>query len=488
MFGNDYNAFQEINEEIAPEQLQILKNQLESENPQTPDSQFNYAWGLLKTKNSRQQKQGMDILTVLYRDVPRKRRDSLYYLALGSVKLGEYSNARRYAEALLEKEPNNSQFQSLKKAIDDRVTEDGLIGLGVAGGVLAVGLGIMGAPRVRDNGVREWTVLAGLVSVDEKENIEVISLATGVKALPDQVRKYSNGWVVHDMHAEILCLRMFNYLVLKDVVRDRGGEDLVFLERENSKLKLKRKIKLALFISEPPCGDASMSYVAQGREAWEERPEEPAAKKQKNESSITINRGRAGFDKLGVVRTKPGRADSNVTLSKSCSDKLCLRQEVGILNSINSFLVDPVYLDYLVLPKEKFREDDFERCFGRIEIEKGKKLVPLVYDKDSYKFHKSPGSVPSPVSLVSSPASSIVQVLSNGAKYGGFVKNKPPKPSGSSILCNQNMARMIKQHPEFQQFNSYLDIKQASERHHLKASLEAALGDWIPTTPDNFLL
>ncbi|GBL51251.1 Mitochondrial fission 1 protein [Candidozyma auris] len=145
MFGNDYNAFQEINEEIAPEQLQILKNQLESENPQTPDSQFNYAWGLLKTKNSRQQKQGMDILTVLYRDVPRKRRDSLYYLALGSVKLGEYSNARRYAEALLEKEPNNSQFQSLKKAIDDRVTEDGLIGLGVAGGVLAVGLGIMGA-------------------------------------------------------------------------------------------------------------------------------------------------------------------------------------------------------------------------------------------------------------------------------------------------------------------------------------------------------
>lgn len=145
MFGNDYNAFQEINEEIAPEQLQILKNQLELENPQTPDSQFNYAWGLLKTKNSRQQKQGMHILTVLYRDVPRKRRDSLYYLALGSVKLGEYLNARRYAEALLEKEPNNSQFQSLKKAIDDRVTEDGLIGLGVAGGVLAVGLGIMGA-------------------------------------------------------------------------------------------------------------------------------------------------------------------------------------------------------------------------------------------------------------------------------------------------------------------------------------------------------
>lgn len=73
------------------------------------------------------------------------RREALYYLTLGSVKTGEYANARRYAESLLEKEPENTQFQALKKAIDDQVTQDGLIGLGVAGGVLAVGLGIMGA-------------------------------------------------------------------------------------------------------------------------------------------------------------------------------------------------------------------------------------------------------------------------------------------------------------------------------------------------------
>ncbi|PSK38927.1 hypothetical protein C7M61_002232 [Candidozyma pseudohaemuli] len=145
MFGKDYSALEEIKQVIAPEQLEILKNQLESEDPQTPESQFNYAWGLLKTDSSRKQKQGIDILTVLYRDVPRMRRESLYYLALGSVKIGEYSNARRYAETLLEKEPENTQFQALKKAIDERVTEDGLIGLGVAGGVLAVGLGIMGA-------------------------------------------------------------------------------------------------------------------------------------------------------------------------------------------------------------------------------------------------------------------------------------------------------------------------------------------------------
>lgn len=145
MFGRDYAAFEELNQLIAPEQLEILKNQLESEKPPTPQSLFNYAWALLKTNNLRNHKQAIEILYTLYQNVPSQRRESLYYLALGSVKTGEYTNARRYAEMLLEKEPENSQFKALKKAIDDRVTDDGLIGLGVAGGVLAVGIGILSA-------------------------------------------------------------------------------------------------------------------------------------------------------------------------------------------------------------------------------------------------------------------------------------------------------------------------------------------------------
>lgn len=145
IFRKSYPALEEVNQPIAPEQLQILKNQLDSESPPSPQSLFNYAWGLLKTDNHHSQKTAIEILSTLYRDVPSLRREALYYLALGSVKIGEYTNARRYAESLLEKEPQNSQFLALKSAIDDQVTQDGLIGLGVAGGVLAIGLGIMGA-------------------------------------------------------------------------------------------------------------------------------------------------------------------------------------------------------------------------------------------------------------------------------------------------------------------------------------------------------
>ncbi|OBA21993.1 mitochondrial fission 1 protein [Metschnikowia bicuspidata var. bicuspidata NRRL YB-4993] len=145
MFRRSHPALEELNVAIAPEQLQILKNQLESESPPSPQSLFNYAWGLLKTPSLRSQKQALGLLAALYRDTPALRREALYYLALGSVKTGEFADARRYADALVEKEPDNAQFKALRQAIDDQVTQDGLIGLGIAGGVLAVGLGVLGA-------------------------------------------------------------------------------------------------------------------------------------------------------------------------------------------------------------------------------------------------------------------------------------------------------------------------------------------------------
>lgn len=146
MFGrSNYPALEELNMGIPPEQLQVLKTQLDSENPPSPHSTFNYAWGLLKADKPSDQRKALDLLATVYRDAPSLRREALYYMALGSVKLGEFGSARRYTDSLLEKEPDNAQFKALKQAIDDQVTQDGLIGLGIAGGILAVGLGVIGA-------------------------------------------------------------------------------------------------------------------------------------------------------------------------------------------------------------------------------------------------------------------------------------------------------------------------------------------------------
>lgn len=147
MFGNSrYPALEEVQDPLSSEQLRILKDQFESEGSDpSPQSQFNYAWGLIKSVNYKMQQQGINILSNLYRDVPSMRRECLYYLSLGSYKVGDYTNAARYAETLLKNEPDNKQAQALKESIHDKVNQEGLIGIGIAGGALAVGVGILGA-------------------------------------------------------------------------------------------------------------------------------------------------------------------------------------------------------------------------------------------------------------------------------------------------------------------------------------------------------
>lgn len=139
-----YPALEELQQPLSSQQLQILQRQLESENPNpSPQSQFNYAWGLIKSTNHRQVQQGIDILVEVYKEDTSMRRECLYYLSLGSYKVGDYTNSRRYIDKLLQVEPENSQAKGLKESVEDKITTDGLIGLGIGAGVLAVGVSIL---------------------------------------------------------------------------------------------------------------------------------------------------------------------------------------------------------------------------------------------------------------------------------------------------------------------------------------------------------
>lgn len=339
-----------------------------------------------------------------------------------------------------------------------------------------------GKPTIRSNGTKEWTVLAGLVAL-EGDCISVLTLATGVKTMPDEVRKYSSGWIVHDMHAEILCLRLFNWLLVEEAMTF-STEGLSLLEenkeKETCRFKLRESIKLALYVSEPPCGDASMSGLSANQEAWEE----PPTKK------LQVMRGRAHFNKVGVVRTKPGRADSVVSLSKSCSDKLCLKQFIGILNCISSKLVLPVYLDYLVLQKDKYNEADFRRCFTeRLSNAppENQRLKVLIFDQDDYKFHKADEATPLLLSLIYCVPKKTVQVLNNGVKNGAYVKKKPPKPSGASFLCKRKLYEQAK--PLIGIFDKYLHLKVSDiKRQAMKEYGRAQLDNWPPSGEDDFYI
>lgn len=124
--------------EILPSQVQALTRFL------CPIGGGISEQGLIKSNNRPEQQEGVRLLSEIFRGAPERRRECLYYLALGNFKLGNYGEARRYNDLLLEKEPANLQATSLGSLIEDKVAKEGLVGIAILGG-LAVAAGVVGS-------------------------------------------------------------------------------------------------------------------------------------------------------------------------------------------------------------------------------------------------------------------------------------------------------------------------------------------------------
>jgi fission 1 protein len=98
---------------------------------------------LIKSSARSEQQNGVRILSEIFRSSPERRRECLYYLALGNYKLGNYAEARRYNELLLEHEPANLPAASLRSLIDDKVAREGMVGFAILSGV-AIAAGVVG--------------------------------------------------------------------------------------------------------------------------------------------------------------------------------------------------------------------------------------------------------------------------------------------------------------------------------------------------------
>jgi mitochondrial fission 1 protein len=138
-----------------------LRSQYEKEGEHVGvQTKFNFAWvgiyiplfhqlsansfqGLIKSTTRPDQQEGVRLLSDIFRTSPERRRECLYYLALGNYKLGNYAEARRYNDLLLDKEPANMQAASLRGLIDDKVAREGLMGVAILSGV-AIAAGVVG--------------------------------------------------------------------------------------------------------------------------------------------------------------------------------------------------------------------------------------------------------------------------------------------------------------------------------------------------------
>lgn len=100
--------------------------------------------GLVKSNNRNDQQLGVRLLSDIFRLSPERRRECLFYLALGNYKLGNYGEARRYNDLLLDKEPANLQASDLRQLIDNKVAREGLMGVAILSGV-SIAAGVVGA-------------------------------------------------------------------------------------------------------------------------------------------------------------------------------------------------------------------------------------------------------------------------------------------------------------------------------------------------------
>lgn len=330
-------------------------------------------------------------------------------------------------------------------------------------------------PRQLADGRREWVPLAGIVLSKgevaystvlqtrqanscflgrdhDPSSFTCVSLATGMKCLPRDKVPLVRGSVLHDWHAEVLCLRGFNRWIVDAcaelVAAETSTGDGKWFERNHDgegkpPFSLHHDVKIHMYCSEAPCGDASMELTMAAQDdatPWSSIPDGML--------------GRGHFDQLGVVRRKPSRPDAPICWSKSCSDKIALKQCVGLLSGLGSLLVRPCFLDTLVLPKAQCVAEAVERAFGASG--RMKYLVGLEGKEEAmfrtftvqttereFDFSKhatsssGAASVPSNLSTLWTPNSK--EVLINGVLQG----RKQMDPKGASCTCRRRMWQSV---------------------------------------------
>ncbi|KAG9676416.1 adenosine-deaminase domain-containing protein, partial [Aureobasidium melanogenum] len=306
-------------------------------------------------------------------------------------------------------------------------------------------------PRLPSSGLkagrREWVPLAGIVLENSHGALTCAALATGMKCLPRDKIQSLNGNVVHDSHAEILALRAFNRFLLDQsalLCADPSADNLLRPSSTQKPFTIDPQITIHMYCSEAPCGDASMELTMAQQD-----DQSPWTSTSDVESDELFGRGY--FGTLGVVRRKPARPDAPPTLSKSCSDKLALKQYTSVLSAVSSLLIHPenAYIHTLVMPQSQMVSEACARAFGlhgRLSALENASSGPFAFRPFAVRpttreFSFSRRIVdPSTTSIAPSNISSLTygpkqETLINGTLQG----RKQGDPRGASAVSRRSM-------------------------------------------------
>ena len=202
---------------------------------------------------------------------------------------------------------------------------------------------------------------------------QIVAMGSGSKCISGH-NLSDNGTAVQDCHAEVVARRVFMqylYSQANSALHPGGADQSIFEVPEHGRLlKLKPSISFLLYISKPPCGDATQFTRADSggrRDPTEDGACQPywnpASRKEKKmgvlrkklesgEGGVVLSNhtGVQSWEKLKFSGSTLSCSSSDQRLATmSCSDKILKWNTLGLQGALLSKIMEPVYLSSIVI-------------------------------------------------------------------------------------------------------------------------------------------
>lgn len=217
-------------------------------------------------------------------------------------------------------------------------------------------------------------VLAGIVMTNGPDLTlaKVISVSTGTKCVNGEYISVS-GSVVNDCHAEIVsrrCLIDFLYNQLSLHLDERTAQESIFRRPEGTAdglYTLREQIEFHLYINTAPCGDARIfsPHEEDANLGIDKHPNRKARGQLR--TKIESGEGTIPAKNSDGIQTWDGVLQGQRLLTMSCSDKIAKWNVVGIQGALLASVIQPIYLNSIVLGSLLHPAHMYRAVCGRIE-------------------------------------------------------------------------------------------------------------------------